>query len=136
MTITQYRSITVVLWLIHTARDRERDRDWDWGNDGFLYYAMYCTHYLVTGTGNHCYRARKRSLQRLCFHRCLSVHKDMGGRGACMAGGCAWQGECVGEMATAVGGIHPTGMHSCFLLYPSRSLSLSRFRSHAVCMSH
>ena len=23
------------------------------GNDGFLYYAIYCTHY--TGTGNHCF---------------------------------------------------------------------------------
>ena len=56
----------------------------------------------------------------------------MGGRGVCMAGRCAWQGACVGEMPTAVGGIHPTGMHSCFLLRPSRSLSLSR----AVCMSY
>ena len=42
--------------------------------------------------------------------------------GACMARGCAcvgggmhvwgpWQGG--GEMATAVDGMHPTGMHSC-----------------------
>ena len=32
--------------------------------------------------------------------------------GACMAGG---RGACVvGEMAIAVGGMHPTGMHSCF----------------------
>ena len=23
------------------------------GNDGFLYYAMHCTHYTGTGTGNH-----------------------------------------------------------------------------------
>ena len=30
---------------------------------------------------------------------------------ACMAGG---RGTCVvGEMAIAVGGMHPTGMHSC-----------------------
>ena len=59
--------------------------------------------------------------------------------GACMPGGmhgrgCAWQrgvhgggicdrrhswlGVCgvAGEMATAVGGTHPTGMHSCLLL--------------------
>ena len=28
--------------------------------------------------------------------------------------GHAWQGACVGgETATAVGGTHPTGMHSC-----------------------
>ena len=27
------------------------------GNDGFLHYAMYCTHYTRTGTvtGNHCF---------------------------------------------------------------------------------
>ena len=64
--------------------------------------------------------ARKRSLRRLCFHRCLSV------RGACM-GGHAWQGVCradgggasmvggcmAGESVTAAGGTHPTGMHSC-----------------------
>ena len=38
----------------------------------------------------------------------------------CMAGGHVWQwwgegaGACVaGEMATAAGGTHPTGMHSC-----------------------
>ena len=42
-------------------------------------------------------------------------------RGTWVAGGNAWQGvcmvgACVGEMATAVGGMHPTGMHSCFLL--------------------
>ena len=49
--------------------------------------------------------------------------------GSCMAGGMhgrghawqgkhgrgyAWLGVCVaGEMATAAGGMHPTGMHSC-----------------------
>ena len=49
------------------------------GNDGFLYYAMYCTHYTETGT--------------------------------------------------------ETGKR-CFLLCPSRSLSLSRSWSRAVCMSH
>ena len=55
----------------------------------------------------------------------------MHGRGACMAGavhgrrhawqrGHAWQGgmrgrgACVaGELATAAGGTHPSGMHSC-----------------------
>ena len=25
------------------------------GNDGFLHYTMYCTHYTGTGTGNHCF---------------------------------------------------------------------------------
>ena len=34
------------------------------------------------------------------------------GRGACVVGG----GACMaGEMAIAVGGMHPTGMHSCSL---------------------
>ena len=36
-------------------------------------------------------------------------------QGASIAGGHPWQGVCVaGEMATAAGGTHPTGMHSCF----------------------
>ena len=47
------------------------------GDNGFLYYTMYCAHYTRTGTGNH-----------------------------------------------------------CFLLCPSRSLSLSHSRSRAVCLSH
>ena len=78
------------------------------------------------------------------------------GRGGMHGRGCAWQGACVaGETATAADSMHLTGMHSyytmycthytvtetgtgnhCFLLYPSRSLSLSRSRSRAVCMSH
>ena len=38
------------------------------------------------------------------------VAGGMHGRGACMAGGA-----CVArETATAVGSMHPTGMHSCF----------------------
>ena len=49
-----------------------------------------------------CYRdtrgfitARKRSLRRLCFYRCLSVHK--GGVHGCLGGGmhgCSW-GVCM-----------------------------------------
>ena len=40
------------------------------------------------------------------------------GEGACMpGGGMHGRGACVaGEMATAVGSMHPTGMHSCCLL--------------------
>ena len=80
---------------------------------------------------------------------------DMHGRGVHGGGKDvwhAWQGACVaGETATAADSMHLTGMHSyytmycthytvtetgtgnhCFLLCPSRSLSLSR----AVCMSH
>ena len=35
-------------------------------------------------------------------------------RGACMVGACKAGGACMtGKMAVAVGGTHPTGMHSC-----------------------
>ena len=76
------------------------------------------------------FTARKRSLRRLCFYRCLSVHT--GGscmvlfRGACMVlfgGGMHGfiRGACMvfsvfsdtiryGQWA---GSTHPTGMHSC-----------------------
>ena len=44
----------------------------------------------------------------------------VGGIGCSWQGGCTWQGgvhgrgACVaGEMATAAGDTHPTGMHSC-----------------------
>ena len=66
---------------------------------------------------------------------CLSTGGGMHGRkgvwrggayvawGAYVAGGHAWQGACVvaggvcmaGETATAAGGTHPTGIHSCFV---------------------
>ena len=36
------------------------------------------------------------------------------GRGACVGGMCGWGGACVaGETAIVVGGMYPTGMHSC-----------------------
>ena len=44
----------------------------------------------------------------------------MHGRWACMAGGMCGRRACMtgvcvaGEMATAVGGTHPTGIHSCY----------------------
>ena len=75
--------------------------------------------------------ARKRSLLRLCFYRCVSVHRRgcvwQGGHawqgacvagghawwGACMAGGHVWQGACMargegvhGRGACMVGGMH------------------------------
>ena len=61
--------------------------------------------------------ARKRSLRRLCFYRCLSVHRGRAwlGRGACMAGegGCvageggAWLGR--GAYVAREGGMHGLG---------------------------
>ena len=64
---------SAVLWLIRTARDRDRDRD---GNNGFLYYTMYCTHYAGTETRNHCFlsctfwslsRSREVCLSHYCY---------------------------------------------------------------------
>ena len=63
--------------------------------------------------------ARKRSLRRLCFYRCLSVHRGEGTCGGCVvAGGRAWllggvhgcQGSCV-----VARGMHGYwgGMHGC-----------------------
>ena len=83
--------------------------------------------------------ARKRSLRRLCFYRCLSVHRG----GACMAGGCmhgrgyAWQGGMHGRgmcgggghvwwwRACVTGGVHGRGGmcgggHVCHICPPSR----------------
>ena len=51
------------------------------------------------------FTARKRSLRRLCFYRCLSVHKGgacvvaRGGMHGCSGGGCVW--------------LLPGGMHGC-----------------------
>ena len=43
--------------------------------------------------------------------------------GACMAGGVWWGGACVaGKMAIAAGGMHPTGMHSCYRICVGLSL--------------
>ena len=73
--------------------------------------------------------ARKGSLQRLCFHRCLSIH-----RGVCVADipwadtilgqtsppwtdfpwGDTPTGQCMLGHSQQAGGMHPTGMHSCY----------------------
>ena len=47
------------------------------GNDGFLYYTMYCTHYTGTGmgTGNHCFPS--------CLSRSLSQSRSRS-RAVCM----------------------------------------------------
>ena len=52
------------------------------------------------------FTARKRSLRRLCFYRCLSFILFTGG--ACVAGGvCAWQGGvCMAGGACMAGGGH------------------------------
>ena len=52
------------------------------------------------------------------------VHGRVGGGGQ----GCAWQE--VGETATAVDGMHPTGMHSC--LYQSLGVIFSNVLSNPI----
>ena len=71
------------------------------------------------------FTARKQSFRRLCFYRCLSVHRgacavggvDGRGRawqrvhegsvvGGCMAGGCVWQGDMHSKGGACVAGGH------------------------------
>ena len=80
------------------------------------------------------FTTRKRSLRSLCFYTCLSVNLFTGGSlvlGGTCSGGClfrgVWSGGCLllggggawrrppPETATAAGGTHPTGMHSCLI---------------------
>ena len=70
--------------------------------------------------------ARKRSLRRLCFHRCLSVHREgvsaplhagihpsPGTRGRHPPPGQTPPAKCMLEYDQQAGGTHPTGMYSC-----------------------
>ena len=65
----------------------------------------------VQSEGGIMIAAPKRSLRRLCFYRCLSVHR---GEGTCLVGG---GGGCViaGGHAWLLGGMHGCwgGMHGC-----------------------
>ena len=70
--------------------------------------------------------ARKRSLLRLCFHRCLSVHGGGGCLPDCMLrythspgqtpplGRHPYPHQCMLGNGQQVSGTHTTGMHSCF----------------------
>ena len=99
----------------------------------------------VNGLADRFITARKRSLRRLCFYRCLSVHRGGGvlhpgggfsigggspsrggspsGGGVLHPGGGSPSGQCAG-------GTHPTGMHSCFTEFftGSENCSLMRWR--------
>ena len=48
---------------------------------------MACVHSHTEGFNLSIFTARKRSLRRLCFYRCLSVHMEGGGMRGC-SGGC------------------------------------------------
>ena len=88
--------------------------------------------WMVDDPLNPVFTVRKRSLRRLCSYTCQLVILFTGGtwvaRGACMVkGGRVTRGACVAReaatkggawwrpprTATAAGGTHPTGMHSC-----------------------
>ena len=55
--------------------------------------------------------AGKRSLRRLCFHRCLSVHR--GGVSAPLHAGDTPAEKWMLGYGQQAGITHPTGMHSC-----------------------
>ena len=69
------------------------------------------------GEGLSIVTARKRSLRRLCFHRCLS------GGGVCILGGGSASGGWADSPSPSdttgysqrVDGTHPTEMHSCLM---------------------
>ena len=94
-----------------------------------FFFQTCFSHFIIT--------ARKHSLRRLCFYMCLSVHRG-GGIPTCLAGLQAHtQGGVEGfgqgvlqahtwgdvsqhalrqapqQTAVSVGGMHPTGLHSC-----------------------
>ena len=52
-------------------------------------------------------------LRMLCFHRCLYVHR---GR-VCHPLGRHPPAQCMLGYGQQVGGMHPTGMHSCFVFF-------------------
>ena len=72
----------------------------------FICLHIMCNNGIVT--------ARKRSLRRLCFYRCLSVHK--GGRAWLLGGGmrgCS-RGACVAALGRGgMRGCSGGGMHGC-----------------------
>ena len=71
---------------------------------------------LFAGYGYPIFTAHKRSLRRLCFYRCLSVHRGACVTGACMVGGHVWQGGMRGGGAwqggMCGGGVHGRGSHA------------------------
>ena len=76
---------------------------------------------LIIGGGDSVITARKQSLRRLCFHKCLSVILFRG-EGWCLPKGMlGYTADTpLGRHPTSTtgygqlaGGTHPTGMHSC-----------------------
>ena len=99
----------------------------NWGKVMFLHVCVI----LFTGGGvlsQHALQVvSQHALQQVSWGRCLLL----GGclfRGGCSRGVCS-EGVPGGDppgTATAAGGTHPTGMHSCYLLY-LQNIGLSSF---------
>ena len=132
----------IMLYTVHTTQGQGQGL----GNDGFLYYAIYCSHYTGTRTGTGkwwvpvlCYilftlhRDRDRDWEMMGSYIMLyTVHTTQGqGQGPGNDGFLYYAIYCSHYTGTGTG----TGNH-CFLLYSSRSRSLSRSQSRAVWMSH
>ena len=104
----------------------------------------YLAHYLFINT------ACKRSLRRLCFHSCLSVHR--GDLPHCMLGYTPqadppgqsplglthppaqtppWADTPPAQCMQQVGSTHPTGMHSCFTIFHN-SIPKNFLASHLI----
>ena len=58
----------------------------------------------IVNRSKYIFTTRKRSLRRLCFYRCLSVHRGHAWQGACVAG-CVWWGGMHGRGACVAGGM-------------------------------
>ena len=91
---------------------------------------LWCFFRVATAQGKQAkqgiYYRPQRSCGKVMFSQACVKNSVQRGWGACMAGGMhrrggVWQGVGVcmaGETAIAAGGMHPTGMHSWFLLFP------------------
>ena len=89
----------------------------------YLCSQLHCTFMVLMPSKVLIFTARKRSLRRLCFYRCLSVHTGgacmllggvRGSRGACMVapGGCAWLPR---GHAWLPGGMHGCSWEACMV---------------------
>ena len=84
-------------------------------NNTSKYYLASSTRVILTKqimkSTRRLFTACKRSWRRLCFPRCLSVH-----RVGVSASGPGWvaPSQCMLGYGQQAGGTHPTGMHSCF----------------------
>ena len=138
----QFLSVRLYLEISHVLTLTLAIPNIPWLSDG-IHYFLSCV--------NPVFTARKPSLRRLCFHRCLSVH-----RGVCPI--ACWDtpippgrhprantprqtppgqtppgqtppwadplsAQCLLGYGQQAGGMHPTGMHTCSVSYKIHSSS-------------